>query len=84
MAKETTATRLRSFLSGEITSAFAMSAATGISEKEVALILVERVEPTKEQEKRLAILLKNYELAVKLVNVEMAKGQLTLRADNCF
>jgi len=76
MAKDTVAARLRAFLSGGITTPFAVGVATGISEKEMALILVERIEPTTEQERRLATLLKNYNLAVKLVNMEMAKSRL--------
>ena len=42
----------------------------------MGLILVEGIEATKEQEKRLEALLKNYRLALKLVNVEIAKGRL--------
>lgn len=68
--------RLRAFLASGLTSAFAIGVATGISEKEMALLLIERIEPTKEQEEHLEKLLKNYKLAAKLVDMEMAKGRL--------
>ena len=68
MAKETVASQLRALISGGVATPLAIGVATSISEKEIALILVERIEPTKEQEERLEKLLKNYQLAGKLVN----------------
>ena len=47
----------------------------------VTRFLVERTEPTKEQEKRLRQLVANYQFAIKLVNIEMTKGTLGDFAD---
>lgn len=55
---------------------FAIGLATDISEKEIALLMVGRIEPTEEQRERLEGLLKNYKLAIKLVNAETMKGRL--------
>ncbi|MEX2110986.1 MAG: hypothetical protein WD802_10305 [Gemmatimonadaceae bacterium] len=50
--------------------------ATGISEREMGLLLVGRIEPTDGQRDQLGKLLKNYKLATKLENAEMMKGRL--------
>jgi hypothetical protein len=76
MSEETVASRLRAFLSAGLTSTFAIAVATGISEKEMTLILGERIKPTEEQEQCLAKLLKNYSLATMLVNVGTMNARL--------
>jgi len=81
MPNNLVSTRLRDFLSSGLTTTFAIGVATGIEEEEIARVLLERVEPTAEQAKRLKWLLGNYELAVKLVNIEMAKQRFA-GADN--
>lgn len=68
--------RLQSIVEAGLTTPFAIGLATGISETEIALLMVNRIEPTDEQRKKLDALLKNYKLAVKLVNVETMRGRL--------
>jgi hypothetical protein len=68
--------RLRGIVEAGLTTPFAIGLATDISEKEIALLMVGRIEPTEEQRKKLDALLKNYKLAVKLVNSETMKGRL--------
>lgn len=68
--------RLQSIVEAGLTTSFAIGLATDISEKEIALLMVGRIEPTEQQRERLDALLKNYKLAVKLVNAETMKGRL--------
>lgn len=68
--------RLQSIVEAGLTTPFAIGLATGISEREIGLLMIGRIEPTEEQRKKLDALLKNYKLAVKLVNVETMKGRL--------
>jgi hypothetical protein len=67
---------LQSIVEAGLTTTFAIGLAANISEKEIALLMVGRIEPTAEQRERLDKLLKNYKLAVKLVNAETMKGRL--------
>lgn len=61
---------------GGLRAAFTIALATGISEREVGLLLVGHIEPTDEQRETLDNLIKNYERAIKLVNAETMKGRL--------
>jgi hypothetical protein len=67
--------RLQGLVEAGLTT-FAIGMATGISEKEIGLLMVERIEPTKDQREILEKLVKNYKLAIKLVNAETMKGRL--------
>jgi hypothetical protein len=68
--------RLQSIVEAGLTTPFAVGLACDIPEKEIALVMVGRIEPTEEQRNKLDALLKNYKLAVKLVNVETMTGRL--------
>lgn len=68
--------RLQALVAGDLTTAFSIALATGISEREMGLLLVGRIEPTDGQRDQLGKLLKNYKLATKLENAEMMKGRL--------
>jgi hypothetical protein len=68
--------RLQSIVEAGLTTTYAISIATGISEKEIGLLMVGRIEPTDEQCEILNKLLKNYKVAIKFVNVETIKGRL--------
>jgi hypothetical protein len=48
--------------------------ATRISEKEMGLLLVQGIEPTNDQRETVNKLVKNYKLAINLVNAETMKG----------
>ena len=60
--------RLQSIVEAGLTTPFAIGHAAGISEKEIALLMVGRIEPTEQEREKLEELLKNYKIAVKLVN----------------
>ena len=75
MPKETIALRLRTFISAGVISPFGHRNGVGIEEKEIAPILVERIAPTKDQATRLDAIQENYKRAIKVVNVEMARGR---------
>jgi hypothetical protein len=68
--------RLQAIVEAGLTTSFAIGLATDISEKEIALLMVGRIEPTEQQREKLEALLKNYKLAIKLVNAETMKGRL--------
>jgi hypothetical protein len=74
--RKTAVHRLQGVIDAGLTSAFAIGMATGISQKEIELFLVRRIEPTADQETALEKLLKNHKLAIKLVNAETMKGRL--------
>lgn len=67
---------LRALLSNGTTTTFAISVVTGIPEKDLDRILSECAQPKREYARRLETLLTNYQLAIRKVNIEMAKKRL--------
>lgn len=68
--------RLQSIIEGGLTTPLAIGLVTGISEEEIALLLVARIKPTEDQREKLEELLKSYELVIRLANAETMKGRL--------
>lgn len=59
-----------------LTTWFAIGVVTGLTAEEIELAMAGRFIPTNGQREALARLLKNYELAIKLVNAETMKGRV--------
>jgi hypothetical protein len=61
---------------GGLTTSFAIGVVTGLTAEEIELLMAGRLNPTDEQCEAINRLLRNYELAIKLVNAETMKGTL--------